>query len=31
MDWTSNGYVGPMFLYMFYGFYDGTSPVYFIT
>jgi hypothetical protein len=23
MDWTSNGYVGPMFLYMFYGFYDG--------
>lgn len=23
MDWTSSGYVGPMFLYMFYGFYDG--------
>ena len=22
-DWTTNGYVGPMFLYMFYGFYDG--------
>ena len=25
-DWTTNGYVGPMFLYMFYGFYDGTFP-----
>ena len=25
-DWASNGYVGPMFLYMFYGFYDGLSP-----
>ena len=23
-DWTDGGYVGPMFLYMFYGFYDGT-------
>lgn len=23
MDWTSHGYVGPMFLYMFYGFYDA--------
>ncbi|KAL8913944.1 MAG: hypothetical protein Q9171_001329 [Xanthocarpia ochracea] len=23
MDWTSSGYVGPMFLYMFYGFYDA--------
>ncbi|KAL8726566.1 MAG: hypothetical protein Q9181_005994 [Wetmoreana brouardii] len=23
MDWTTNGYVGPMFLYMFYGFYDA--------
>ena len=23
-DWTTSGYVGPMFLYMFYGFYDGT-------
>ena len=22
-DWTTDGYVGPMFLYMFYGFYDG--------
>ncbi|KAI6713222.1 DUF895 domain membrane protein [Marssonina coronariae] len=22
-DWTSNDYVGPMFLYMFYGFYDS--------
>jgi hypothetical protein len=22
-DWTQNGYVGPMFLYMFYGFYDA--------
>ena len=26
MDWTSRGYVGPMFLYMFYGFYDGRPP-----
>lgn len=25
MDWVDNGYVGPMFLYMFYGFYDGKS------
>lgn len=24
-DWTDSGYVGPMFLYMFYGFYDGSS------
>ena len=24
-DWTTSGYVGPMFLYMFYGFYDGKS------
>lgn len=23
MDWTTSGYVGPMFLYMFYGFYDA--------
>ncbi|KAL2395096.1 UNC93-like protein [Exophiala dermatitidis] len=23
LDWTSSGYVGPMFLYMFYGFYDS--------
>ncbi|KAI9816195.1 MAG: hypothetical protein M1827_001796 [Pycnora praestabilis] len=23
LDWTSSGYVGPMFLYMFYGFYDA--------
>ncbi|KAJ6017775.1 hypothetical protein N7451_001154 [Penicillium sp. IBT 35674x] len=22
-DWTSHGYVGPMFLYIFYGFYDA--------
>ncbi|KAK3172048.1 hypothetical protein OEA41_004132 [Lepraria neglecta] len=22
-DWTTHGYVGPMFLYMFYGFYDA--------
>ena len=22
-DWTTSGYAGPMFLYMFYGFYDG--------
>lgn len=24
MDWVDSGYAGPMFLYMFYGFYDGT-------
>ncbi|KAI4197423.1 MAG: hypothetical protein LQ350_005916 [Teloschistes chrysophthalmus] len=23
IDWTASGYVGPMFLYMFYGFYDA--------
>ena len=23
LDWSSHGYVGPMFLYMFYGFFDG--------
>ncbi|MCJ1477165.1 hypothetical protein MMC13_005836 [Lambiella insularis] len=23
MDWTTSGYVGPMFLYMFYGFFDA--------
>lgn len=23
MDWKTSGYVGPMFLYMFYGFYDA--------
>lgn len=23
MDWKSSGYVGPMFLYIFYGFYDA--------
>jgi hypothetical protein len=23
MDWTSHGYIGPMFLYMFYGFFDA--------
>lgn len=23
MDWSDSGYVGPMFLYMFYGFYDA--------
>jgi hypothetical protein len=23
MDWSTKGYVGPMFLYMFYGFYDA--------
>lgn len=23
MDWTSSGYIGPMFLYMFYGLFDG--------
>jgi hypothetical protein len=22
-DWTKPGYVGPMFLYLFYGFYDA--------
>lgn len=22
-DWTSSNYIGPMFLYMFYGFYDA--------
>jgi hypothetical protein len=22
-DWTDSGYVGPMFLYIFYGFYDA--------
>jgi hypothetical protein len=22
-DWTSKGFVGPMFLYIFYGFYDA--------
>lgn len=22
-DWTSDGYIGPMFLYIFYGFYDA--------
>ena len=26
-DWTMSGYVGPMFLYMFYGFYDGMSHI----
>lgn len=25
LDWTSNGYIGPMFLYMFYGGFDGKS------
>ena len=25
MDWVDNGYVGPMFLFMFYGFFDGKS------
>jgi Major Facilitator Superfamily len=24
MDWSTPGYVGPMFLYMFYGFYDAS-------
>lgn len=24
MDWSSPGYIGPMFLYMFYGFYDAS-------
>jgi MFS family permease len=23
LDWTSDGYIGPMFLYMFYGFFDA--------
>jgi hypothetical protein len=23
LDWTDAGYIGPMFLYMFYGFYDA--------
>lgn len=23
-DWSSSGYIGPMFLYMFYGFYDAS-------
>ena len=23
MDWSTRGYVGPMFLYIFYGFYDA--------
>lgn len=23
-DWTTSGYAGPMFLYMFYGFYDAS-------
>lgn len=27
LDWTSSGYVGPMFLYIFYGFFDG-EPLY---
>ena len=26
-DWTTSGYVGPMFLYMFYGFYDCTQDI----
>lgn len=26
-DWTSSGYIGPMFLYIFYGFFDG-EPLY---
>lgn len=25
LDWTSRGYVGPMFLYIFYGFFDGET------
>lgn len=25
LDWTSSGYVGPMFLYIFYGFFDGEA------
>lgn len=24
LDWSTSGYVGPMFLYMFYGFYDAS-------
>ncbi|KAH0551595.1 hypothetical protein GP486_007188 [Trichoglossum hirsutum] len=24
LDWTSDGYLGPMFLYMFYGFFDAS-------
>ena len=28
MDWKSKGYVGPMFLYMFYGFYDAAFQTY---
>lgn len=27
LDWTSSGFVGPMFLYIFYGFFDG-EPLY---
>lgn len=27
LDWTSSGYVGPMFLYIFYGFYDASWQV----
>ncbi|KAK5125620.1 hypothetical protein LTR85_011894 [Meristemomyces frigidus] len=27
MDWSSSGYVGPMFLYIFYGFYDAAWQV----
>ncbi|TLD05657.1 hypothetical protein E2P81_ATG10664, partial [Venturia nashicola] len=23
LDWTDSGYIGPMFLYIFYGFYDA--------
>lgn len=23
LDWTHSGYIGPMFLYFFYGFFDG--------
>jgi len=23
-DWTSSGYIGPMFLYMLYGFFDAS-------
>ena len=29
-DWTTDGYVGPMFLYMFYGFFDGKSTSVFV-
>jgi hypothetical protein len=25
LDWAESAYIGPMFLYMFYGFYDGMS------